>query len=118
MLNVRLAGDHLYGKLLSTWLSLVMSLMVSFCAALFPRDVLDEILDLIETVSGGFPSYLRWEGTCLHFDNLMTNKIKFFNFLCYETASSLQEKNLLLEEQIYFLWVYPHCKKDAKNKKA
>ena len=32
MLNVRLAGDHLYGKLLFTWLSLVMSLMVSFCA--------------------------------------------------------------------------------------
>ena len=31
MLNVRLAGDHLYGKLLFTWLSLVMSLMVSFC---------------------------------------------------------------------------------------
>ena len=30
MLNVRLAGDHLYGKLLFTCLSLVMSLMVSF----------------------------------------------------------------------------------------
>ena len=34
--NVRLAGDHLYGKLLFTWLSLVMSMMVSFCAVLFP----------------------------------------------------------------------------------
>ena len=33
---VRLAGDHLYGKLLFTWLSLVMSMMVSFCAVLFP----------------------------------------------------------------------------------
>ena len=31
----------LYGKLLS----------------FFPRDVLDEILDLIESVSGGFPTY-------------------------------------------------------------
>ena len=30
------AGDHLYGKLLFTWLSLVMSMMVSFCAVLFP----------------------------------------------------------------------------------
>ena len=30
MLNVRLAGDHQYGKMLSTWLSQVMSLMVSF----------------------------------------------------------------------------------------
>ena len=32
MLNIRLAGDHQYGKLLFTWLTLVMSLMVSFCA--------------------------------------------------------------------------------------
>ena len=36
LLNVRLTGDHLYGKLLFTWLSLVMSMMVSFCAVLFP----------------------------------------------------------------------------------
>ena len=35
MLNVRLAGGHLYGKQLFTWLSLVMSLMASFCAVLF-----------------------------------------------------------------------------------
>ena len=39
MLNVTLAGDHLYGKLLS-------------------RDVLDEILNSIESVSEGFPTYL------------------------------------------------------------
>ena len=32
MLDVKLADDHPYGKLLFTWLSLVMSLMVSFCA--------------------------------------------------------------------------------------
>ena len=30
MLNVRLAGDHQYWKLLITWLSLVMSLVVYF----------------------------------------------------------------------------------------
>ena len=36
MLNVRLAGGHLYGKQPFTWLSLVLSLMVSFCAVLFP----------------------------------------------------------------------------------
>ena len=29
MFNVRLAGDHLYGKRLFTWLLRVMSLMVS-----------------------------------------------------------------------------------------
>ena len=32
-------------------------MMVSFCAGFFPGDVLDEILDLIESVSGGFPTF-------------------------------------------------------------
>ena len=50
MLNVRLAGDYLYGKLLFTWLSLVMSLRVSIYA-------LDEISDFIELVSEGFSTY-------------------------------------------------------------
>ena len=57
MYIVRLAGDHLYGKELFTWLSLVMSLMASFCAVLFPTRFLDEICDLIESVSEGFPSH-------------------------------------------------------------
>ena len=56
MLNVRLAGDHLYAKLLFTWLSPVMSLIVSLCAVPFPRDVLDEVWDLIVSVSEGFPA--------------------------------------------------------------
>ena len=54
---VDLAGDHLFGKLLFTWLSLVMSMLVSFVLSFFPRDVLDEILNLIGSVSEGFPSY-------------------------------------------------------------
>ena len=54
MLNVRLAGDHLYGKKLFTWLSLFMSLLVSLCAVL---DVLDKIRDLIGSVSESFPTY-------------------------------------------------------------
>ena len=46
MMNVRLAGDHLYGKWLFTLLPLVKSLMVSyFVLFLCPRDVLDEIWD-------------------------------------------------------------------------
>ena len=46
MFNVRPAGDHLYGKCLSTLLSLVMFLMVSyFVLSLFLRDDLDEIWD-------------------------------------------------------------------------
>ena len=57
MLNVRRSGDHLYGKKLFTWLSLVMSWMGLFVLSFFPRDVLDEIWNLIESVSKGFPIY-------------------------------------------------------------
>ena len=57
MLNVRLADVHLYWKQLFTWLSLVVSLMASFCAVFFPLDVLDEIWDVIESVSEGFLTY-------------------------------------------------------------
>ena len=54
VLNVRLAFDHKYRQLLFTWLSLVMSLMVSFCAVVFPRDVLDEVWGSFESISEGF----------------------------------------------------------------
>ena len=53
MFNVRLAGGHLYGK----QLSLVVSLMASFVLSFFPLDVLNEIWDLIESVSEGFLTY-------------------------------------------------------------
>ena len=58
MFNVRLAGGHLYGKQLFTWLSLVLSLMASFVLSFFPLDVLDEIWDLIKSVSEGFLTFL------------------------------------------------------------
>ena len=55
MLNVRLAGEHLRGKWLFTWLSLLMSLLVScFVLSFFPRDVLDEIWDWFESVPENF----------------------------------------------------------------
>ena len=57
MFNVRLAGGHLYGKQLFTWLSLVVSCMASFVLSFFPLDVLDGIWDLIESVSEGFLTY-------------------------------------------------------------
>ena len=57
MLIVRLAGGHLYGKQLFTWLSLVVSLMASFVLFFFLLDVLDEISDVIESVSEGFLTY-------------------------------------------------------------
>ena len=57
MLNVRLAGGHLYRKQLFTWLSLVVSLLASFVLSVSPLDVLDEIWDVIESVSEGFLTY-------------------------------------------------------------
>ena len=50
-------GGHLYEKQLFTWLSLVVSLKASFVLSFFPLDVLDEIWDLIESVSEGFLTY-------------------------------------------------------------
>ena len=68
MFNVRIAGGHLYGKKLFTWLSLVVSLMASFVLSFFPLDVLDEIWDLIE--SEGFPTYsLMYFFLWLYFKN-------------------------------------------------
>ena len=57
MFNVRLAGGHLYGKQLFTWLSLVVSFMAYFVLSFFPLDVLNGIWDLIESVSEGFLTY-------------------------------------------------------------
>ena len=75
MFIVRLPGGHLYGKQLFPWLSLVVSLMASFVLSFFPLDVLDEIWDLIESVSEGFFTYSCYfcESSCLfylsfHFD--------------------------------------------------
>ena len=57
MFNVKLAGGHLYGKQLFTWLSLLVSLMASFVLSFFPLDALDEIWDFIESVCEGFLTY-------------------------------------------------------------
>ena len=69
MFNVRLAGGHLYRKQLFTWLSLVVSLMASFVLSFFPLDVLDEIWDLIESVSEGFLTY-SYLDFCKTFDKI------------------------------------------------
>ena len=53
----KLIKSGVNGLLLFAWLSLVVSVVVSFVLSFFPRGVLDEILNLIESVSGGFPSY-------------------------------------------------------------
>ena len=52
-------------------------MMVSFCAVLFPRGVLDEILNLIESVSEGFPYYFYtiYIYTTFHITNFIGNII-------------------------------------------
>ena len=67
MIHVRLSGDHLYGKLLLTWLSLVMSMMVYFCAVLFPNRCLRWDLDLNWVNFWGF-SYPLFLTFYFHFD--------------------------------------------------
>ena len=57
MLNIRLAGGHL------------VSLMTFFVLSLFPLDVLDEIRDLIESVSEGFLTYSSMKKMTLFPDN-------------------------------------------------
>ena len=50
-----------------------MSMMCLFVLFFFPRGVLDEILNLIESVSEGFPSYFGILPYCY---NLKHNKFK------------------------------------------
>ena len=92
MFNVRLAGGHLYGTQLFTLLSLMVSLMASFVLSFFPLDVLDEIWDLIESVSEGFLTYsfkLKKNGIFVR-ENLkisivITNVIEFIDTLMHKT---------------------------------
>ena len=90
MFNVRLAGGHLYGKQLFTWLSLVVSLMASFVLSFFPLDVLDEIWDLIESVSEGFLAFSLTSLVCLlstfSSDFSETNGQFELNFICSHQA--------------------------------
>ena len=82
MFDFRLAVGHLYGKQLFTWLSLVVSLMASFVLSFFPLDVLDEIWDLIESVSQGFLTYSFTSGGCtfvLHSDCRQTSVCDSFS---------------------------------------
>ena len=62
-----------------------MSVVVSFVLSFFPRDVLDEILNLIESVSEDFPSYSYYALAC--------HSIAFFFFV----SLSLQAARYRLE---------------------
>ena len=66
-----------------------MSMMVSFVLSFFPRDVLDEILNLIESVSEDFPSYSSIT-VCVYISSLIQSAY----FLSLFELVSLKSKQL------------------------
>ena len=58
-----------------------MSMMVSFVLSFFPRDVLDEILNLIESVSEDFPSYSFIQRALFQVELYASSKYIFIFFL-------------------------------------
>ena len=65
-----------------------MSMMVSFVLSFFPRDVLDEILNLIGSVSEGFPSY-----------SFKICKLTIFFFTFYEShENNLKKKAKIVQK--------------------
>ena len=58
-----------------------MSMMVSFVLSFFPRDVLDEILNLIESVSEDFPSYSLLSRRKVFFHLREINRNPTFRFM-------------------------------------
>ena len=57
-----------------------MSMMVSFVLSFFPRDVLDEILNLIESVSEDFPSYSYLDTTYHFLEYVRSYTLMVLNF--------------------------------------
>ena len=64
-----------------------MSMLVSFVLSFFPRDVLDEILNLIGSVSEGFPSYscslceILWPNSFLRIGKHVTTTPNLFSIM-------------------------------------
>ena len=104
-----------------------MSMMVSFVLSFFPRDVLDEILNLIESVSEDFPSYSSItvievnksssKGVLVHhhvFPPFLPGEINFETSLfasmdknsTSKIGSTLKGKNFVLEEKILFFFFF------------
>ena len=100
MLNVRLAGSHLYGKQLFTWLSLVVSFMASFVLSFFPLDVLDGIWDLIESVSEGLLTYSCDFGS---FRTAPTDGL-FHYYILDGSIFHFMSPSLILSLVFYFRW--------------
>ena len=59
-----------------------MSMMFFFVLSFFPRDVLDETLNLIESVSEGFPTYSYTEAIQMNHDNRLKKAGSQFKYYC------------------------------------
>ena len=74
-------------------------MVMSFVLSFFPRDVLDEILNLIESVSEGFPSYfcvpVFGETTQKSICTLLTGAL----YICLP---------FFIKKNIYFFLLRPH----------
>ena len=73
-----------------------MSMMVSFVLSFFPRDVLDEILNLIESVSEDFPSYSLKPSLLLFFFFFFL-VVVFYVFFASCLSRSLHIRNYLFD---------------------
>ena len=91
MLNVRLAGDHLYEKWLFTWLSLVMYLMVSYLCCLFPHEM----------------SWMRY-GTKL--SQFLRNVLPSFKyvFIPFENSEILIVDMFLQDQTLLYIYQYQY----------
>ena len=71
-----------------------MSMMVSFVLSFFPRDVLDEFLNLIESVSEDFPSYslihIPGYSLMLHIIITYSTCVKYHGSMNYRADMTLQ----------------------------
>ena len=74
-----------------------MSMMVSFCAVFFPRGVLDEILNLIESVAGSLNEFCnRWcKREHVECDALKDWKLNIFEILDRRISFYSQNTNML-----------------------
>ena len=111
MFNVRLAGGHLYGKQLFTRLSLMVSLMASFVLSFFPLDVLDEIWDLIESVSEGFLTYSFIPFSQEYSDSLLVAQLIYLSIvscMLHVTVTSIKKQVSVFS--IFILTVYQSLK--------
>ena len=92
-----------------------MSMMVSFVLSFFPRDVLDEILNLIGSVSEGFPSYSLFTAILPNDGNVYSQSYAYFIYTSNLYLSTLQTSNrlswnhsLFLHHLVIILWSLVH----------